>query len=250
MHDDDRTALTEFSVKKFHELEYVNADPRGHHKILIYKNTNQHIIHLCFFRKDLSLANNKQQMKRIVLFASGSGSNVENIANYFKGRSDVEIVAVYCNNSKAYVLERCKKLDIPSRLFGRKEFYESDVIVNELLHQKVDLIVLAGFLWLIPQDLVKAFPNRMINVHPALLPLYGGKGMYGHYVHEAVVANKDKESGITIHFVNEHYDEGKVIFQGRCTLEPTDTAEEVAKKVHQLEYEHFPAVIDQVLQSL
>lgn len=189
-------------------------------------------------------------MKRIVLFASGSGSNVENIANYFKGRNDVEIVAVYCNNSKAYVLERCQKLGIASRLFGRKEFYESDAIVNELLHQKIDLIVLAGFLWLIPQDLVKAFPNRMVNVHPALLPLYGGKGMYGHYVHEAVVANKDKESGITIHFVNEHYDEGKVIFQGRCTLEASDTAEDVAKKVHQLEYEHFPVVIDQVLQSL
>ena len=189
-------------------------------------------------------------MKRIVLFASGSGSNVENIANYFKEREDVEIVAVYCNNSKAFVLERCKKLDIPSRVFGRKEFYEDDVIVSELLHQKIDLIVLAGFLWLIPSSLTQAFPNKIVNIHPALLPKYGGKGMYGSYVHEAVVANKEEVSGISIHFVNEHYDEGKLIFQAQCSLAPSDTPSDVAAKVHALEYEHFPKVIDQVLQQL
>lgn len=189
-------------------------------------------------------------MKRIVLFASGSGSNVENIVHYFKDRKDVEVVAVYCNNSKAFVLERCKKLGIPSRLFGRKEFVEDTVVVNELLHQKIDLVVLAGFLWLIPESLVKAFPNRIINIHPALLPKYGGKGMYGHFVHEAVVANKEKESGITIHYVNEHYDDGKVIFQGKCSLEPSDSAETVAQKIQRLEAEHFPRVVDEVLGSI
>lgn len=188
-------------------------------------------------------------MKRVVLFASGSGSNVENIASYFKNNNQVEIVAVYCNNAKAYVIERCQKLDIPCRLFGRKEFYEDDAVIRELQHQKVDLIVLAGFLWLVPDSLVQAFPNKIINIHPALLPKYGGKGMYGHFVHEAVVANKEKESGITIHYVNEHYDEGKVIFQGRCELTDTDTPDDVAKKIHKLEFENFPKVIEQILMD-
>ncbi|MFN8438916.1 MAG: phosphoribosylglycinamide formyltransferase [Cytophagales bacterium] len=188
-------------------------------------------------------------MKRIVLFASGSGSNVENIANYFANRTDVQIEAVYCNNPEAYVIERCKKLGIPCRVFTREEFSKSDVVVNELLALQTDLVVLAGFLWLIPKNLVATFPDKIINIHPALLPKFGGKGMYGHHVHEAVVANKESESGITIHFVNEHYDEGKVIFQASCAVTENDTADDVAKKIHLLEYEHFPKVIDKLLSE-
>lgn len=186
-------------------------------------------------------------MKRIVLFASGSGSNVENIANYFKDHKSVEIAAVYCNNSKAFVLERCKKLGIQTRVFDRNDFYNTDTVIQELKQQNIDLIVLAGFLWLVPESLVKAFPNQIINVHPALLPKFGGKGMYGHFVHEAVVAAKETESGITIHYVNEHYDEGKAIFQGKCELSPTDTPDDVAHKIHLLEFEHFPKVIETLM---
>ncbi len=186
-------------------------------------------------------------MKRIALFASGSGSNVENIINYFKNDKEVEIVGIYCNNPKAFVFERVKPYGYEVQLFTRDEFYNSTKIVDELVAKKTDLVVLAGFLWLIPESLVKAFPDKMINIHPALLPNYGGKGMYGMKVHEAIVANKEKESGITIHFVNEHYDEGKIILQAKCTLTEKDTAEDVAKKVHQLEYDHFPATIAKLL---
>lgn len=186
-------------------------------------------------------------MKRIALFASGSGSNVENIINYFKEDNEVEIVGIYCNNPKAFVFERVKPYGYEVQLFTRDEFYNSTQIVDELVAKKTDLVVLAGFLWLIPESLVKAFPDKMINIHPALLPAYGGKGMYGMKVHEAIVANKEKESGITIHFVNEHYDEGKIILQAKCALNETDTPEDVAKKVHQLEYDHFPATIAKLL---
>lgn len=189
-------------------------------------------------------------MKRIAIFASGSGSNAENIAHYFAGNAEVQISLILTNNPQAGVIQRARKLHIPVVVFDRKTFYESDRILELLLNQGIDLIVLAGFMMLIPASLVEAFPSRMMNIHPALLPKYGGKGMYGHFVHEAVVAAGEKESGITIHFVNEFYDEGNVIAQFSCELEPGDNPEEVAVKVQKLEHEYFPKIVGEVLKSL
>ena len=186
-------------------------------------------------------------MKKIVLFASGSGSNVENIINFFENNGGVEIVKVFANNPNAYVIERCSKLGVACAVFGRKEFRENYSVLDDLKRLKPDLIVLAGFLWLVPQAYVEAFTNQIINIHPALLPNYGGKGMYGSRVHEAVVANKEVESGITIHYVNEKYDEGNVIRQEKCAVLSTDTADDVASKVHQLEYTYFPLAIKELL---
>lgn len=186
-------------------------------------------------------------MKRIALFASGSGTNVENIASYFKNSSEIEVALVLSNKKDAYVLERAANLNIPSLVFNRETFYHSQEILNVLKENNIDWIVLAGFLWLIPKNLIEAYTKKIINIHPALLPKYGGKGMFGGKVHEAVVANKENESGITIHFVNEHYDEGDVIFQSTCEVLPTDSADAVAAKVHKLEYEHFPKVIEQLV---
>ncbi len=188
-------------------------------------------------------------MKKIALFASGSGSNVENIYNYFSSNPNVEIELVLTNNPKAYVLERCKKLAIETHLFSRNEFYETDQISKLLLEKGIDLVVLAGFLWLIPSHLVSNFPNKIINIHPALLPKYGGKGMYGNHVHEAIVANKETTSGITIHYVNEKYDDGAIIFQTQVPLNSNETPATVAEKIHALEYQHFPLVIDKILHS-
>ena len=186
-------------------------------------------------------------MKRIALFASGSGTNAENIANYFKDSTEIEISLVLSNKKDAYVLERAKKLNIPSYIFNRNQFYNSNEVAKTLVDNNIDYVVLAGFLWLIPQNLIKAFPNKIINIHPALLPKYGGKGMYGDKVHESVVANNEKKSGITIHFVNEKYDDGSIIFQTTCEVLPTDTANDVADKVHALEYEYFPKVIEKLV---
>ena len=187
-------------------------------------------------------------MKNLALFASGNGTNVQRIAEYFADNANVGIKLIVCNNEKAYVLERAKKLGIASYLINDKEkFYNSDELLQTLQQNHIDLLVLAGFLWLIPDNLIAAYPNRIINIHPALLPKYGGKGMYGMRVHEAVVANGETESGITIHYVNQCYDEGKIIFQAKCPLSPNDTPEDVAQKVHALEYEHFPRVIEREL---
>lgn len=186
-------------------------------------------------------------MKKIVLFASGSGSNVENIVNFFAKNDEVEISLVLTNNSNAYVIERCRRMGIECAVFGRKEFRETGSVLEQLQGIAPDLIVLAGFLWLVPSDIVKAFPRRIINIHPALLPKYGGKGMYGQHVHQAVVDNKETETGITIHYVDENYDEGDVILQTTCRVEPDDSADDVAKKIHQLEYEHFPKVVESLL---
>ncbi len=188
-------------------------------------------------------------MKRIALFASGSGSNAEKIAQYFAGNADVEISLVLSNNPKAGVIERMRPLHIPVLLFDRHTFYETERITDILQKQSIDLVVLAGFMWLMPGGLVRAFPDKIINIHPALLPKFGGKGMYGHYVHEAVVANGETESGITIHYVNERYDEGTPIFQATCALSLADTPDDVARKVQQLEHEHFPRVVASVLQQ-
>ena len=186
-------------------------------------------------------------MKKVAIFASGSGSNAENIFNYFKENNEVEISLILTNNPKAFVLERAQKLGVPSLVFDREQFLKSDYVVNQLIDHKIDFIVLAGFLWLIPQNLIDAYQEKMINVHPALLPKFGGKGMYGHNVHRAVVDAHESETGITIHYVNENYDEGGIVFQAKTDVLPSDTPEDVASKVHALEYEHFPKVIDSLL---
>lgn len=189
-------------------------------------------------------------MKRIALFASGSGSNAEQIATYFADNTDVEISLIVTNNPKAGVIDRARRLHIPVLLFDRKTFYETERINRLLQQQPIDLIVLAGFMWLMPEGIVRSFPNRIINIHPALLPKFGGKGMYGHFVHEAVVAAGETESGITIHYVNERYDEGQIIFQASCTVLPTDSPDDVAHSVQILEHAHYPRVVAEVLADL
>ncbi|WP_339666909.1 phosphoribosylglycinamide formyltransferase [Maribacter arcticus] len=185
--------------------------------------------------------------KQIILFASGSGSNVENIANYFKLRKDVTISCVLTNKSDAKVIERCNRLEINALYFNRQAFSKSNFVLQMLQSLNPDLIVLAGFLWKIPESITNAFPNKIINIHPALLPKYGGKGMYGMNVHNAVLENKEPETGITIHYVNAHYDEGAIIHQAKTSISPKDSADDIASKVHQLEYEYFPKVIDDIL---
>lgn len=188
-------------------------------------------------------------MKRIVLFASGSGSNVENIANFFKDNPKVTISAVLTNKRDAKVLERCDRLKINALYFNRTAFLESDCVLDILKAMNPDLIVLAGFLWKIPDSLIFHFSDKIINIHPALLPKYGGKGMYGMKVHETIVQNKETETGITIHYVNQNYDEGAIIHQAKTVVTPSDTAESIAQKVHALEYEHFPKIIDSLLHG-
>ena len=186
-------------------------------------------------------------MKRIAVFASGSGSNAENIAKYFAGNDNVDITLIVSNKKDAFVHERAKNLGVESVTFSKSDFEGTDNVLNYLKMKNIDFIVLAGFLLKVPENLIEAFPYRIINIHPALLPKYGGKGMYGDNVHKAVIANGEKESGITIHYVNENYDEGAIIFQARCAILPSDTYEDVAKKVHALEYTHFPEVISKLL---
>ena len=188
-------------------------------------------------------------MKKIVLFASGSGSNVENIVTYFKTRPHISVSLVLTNRSDAPVLERCKRLGVPAIFFNRKAFFNSDVIITTLQSLDPQLIVLAGFLWKIPKSWVEIFPNKIINVHPALLPKYGGKGMYGNHVHVAVKENGETETGITIHYVNEHYDEGSIIAQHKVAITTLDTPKQIAEKVHRLEYEHFPRTIEILLDN-
>jgi len=186
--------------------------------------------------------------KRIAIFASGSGSNAEKITEFFIDSTEVEISLILSNNPQAGVIARARKFQIPVVLFDKKTFYETEKIIQLLKQQHIDLIVLAGFMMLIPETMVKGFPDKIVNIHPALLPKYGGKGMYGHFVHEAVVAAKESQSGITIHYVNEHYDEGAIIFQAICLVSPTDTPEDVAQKVQMLEHQHYPEVIAQILK--
>ncbi len=191
----------------------------------------------------------KSPPKRIVLLASGSGSNVENIATYFKDSTSVIVSAVYCNNPAAGVLDRCKRLGIPAITFNRPAYREPDMLPALLRQHRPDLIVLAGFLWKVPEAWIRAFPVRIINIHPALLPLYGGKGMYGMHVHEAVCAAGDRESGITIHYVNEEYDQGAIIEQIRVDIPEGTDAKGIASRIHQLEMEHFPRVIESLLHE-
>jgi len=187
--------------------------------------------------------------KRIVIFASGSGTNTQNVIQYFQRTDVAEVVHVLSNNKSAKVLERAKTFDIKASSFTREALFSSEGIVKALEKDQPDLIVLAGFLLKFPKNILAAFPNKVINIHPALLPKYGGKGMYGSHVHEAVVANRETETGITIHYVNEQYDEGAIIFQKHTRVDPTDTADDVAQKIHALEYEWFPKVIEGLLNG-
>ena len=184
--------------------------------------------------------------RKIAIFASGSGTNAEQIIRHLKDHENITVALVLSNNPKAYVLERAENNQIPHYVFSRHVFYKERIVDEILKLNGIDFIVLAGFMWLVPERFVKNYPNRIVNIHPALLPKYGGKGMYGKYVHEAVVKNKEKESGITIHWVNEHYDEGNIIFQATCPVTSQDSPDDVAEKVHALEYEHYPKIIEKV----
>jgi len=188
-------------------------------------------------------------MKNIAILASGSGTNAENIIQYFTNHPEIKVAIVLSNNAKAGVHERAERLGVPSFTFSGSEFREGKEVLKKLAEYNVDLIVLAGFMNMIPESFLNAYPNRIINIHPALLPKYGGKGMYGMHVHNAVIAAGEKESGITIHYINEHYDEGEMIFQAACPVIPGDTAESVAEKVHALEYKHYPQVIEKLLSE-
>ena len=185
-------------------------------------------------------------MKRIVILASGSGTNAENIIKYFRNHKSISVVQVLSNKKDAKVLDRANRLKVSTMSFDRSHFFNSDEVL-ENLKQHADYIILAGFLWKVPTSILKAFPNKIINIHPALLPKYGGKGMYGMHVHNAVVKNKEKTSGITIHYVNENYDEGSIIFQKSFEVLVCDTADDVAAKIHKLEQEYFPKIIEKVI---
>lgn len=185
-------------------------------------------------------------MKKIVVFASGSGTNAENIIKYFSETKTGVVASVFTNNAKAKVIDRAKKYDVPTEIFSKEEFFEGKVL-QKIKVIAPDLIVLAGFLLKLPQDLVETYPDKIINIHPALLPKYGGKGMYGMHVHKAVVENQEEKTGITIHYVNEHYDEGNIIFQKEVALTKEDTPEDVAAKIHELEQENFPMIVEKVL---
>lgn len=184
---------------------------------------------------------------RMAVFASGGGSNARKIMEYFKDSRVAEVALVVSNKKNAGVLDIAREHDVPTMLIERQSFYDSQELLEELSKRDIQFIVLAGFLWLVPAYLVKAFQGKILNIHPALLPKYGGKGMFGHHVHEAVKAAGERESGPTIHFVNEHYDEGDIVFQARCAVNPDDTAEDIARKVLALEHAHYPRIIEQVI---
>lgn len=189
-------------------------------------------------------------MKNITIFASGAGSNAENLIRYFSNTNSARVVQILSNKPDAPVLKRAANLSVDSRFFDRHQFYETNEVLKLLIEKKTDLIVLAGFLWLVPEEIIKTFKGRIVNIHPALLPSYGGKGMYGDKVHAAVLESGDKESGITIHYVNEKYDSGDIIFQARCAVLPGDDVHSLASRVHELEYEHFPVVVEKLLEKL
>lgn len=188
-------------------------------------------------------------MKKLAILASGSGSNAENIANYFKSNTDISVEVIISNKQDAYVLERAKHLGIESAIFNKIDFDTTNKVLDYLRKKAIDYIILAGFLLKVPQNLLDAYPHKIINIHPALLPKHGGKGMYGDNVHKAVIAAGDEESGITIHYINENYDEGSIIFQAKCHIVDGDTYQNVAKKVHELEYKYFPSIIEDVIKT-
>ncbi len=184
----------------------------------------------------------------IAIFASGNGTNAQAILEYFENNQCIEIKCIYSNNSSAYALTRGKNFGINTFAFLKYDFYKTNQVINHLLSQKVDLIVLAGFMWLVPESIIEKF--TIINIHPALLPNYGGKGMYGHFVHKAVINNKEKESGITIHYVTKEYDQGGIILQETCTVLMNDTPDSLAERIHKLEHIHYPKTISKVVEKL
>ena len=188
--------------------------------------------------------------KRIAIFASGSGSNAQKILEYFKDNKFAEVSIILSNNPDAYVLQRADNFETPTHVFDREDFYKTDHVVELLKNLQIDFIVLAGFLWLIPSNLLHEFPNRIINIHPALLPSFGGKGMYGDRVHQAVLEAKEEESGITIHYVNEKFDEGEIIYQAKYKIEPEDNVELIRFKGQQLEHLHYPKIIENIIREL
>lgn len=188
-------------------------------------------------------------MRQIAIFASGSGSNAQQISEYFKDHPTIQVRLILSNNPGAYVIERAVKMGVPTYLFNRDEFYTSEKVLKVLQECGISFIVLAGFLWMVPDYLLKAYPGRIINIHPALLPKFGGKGMYGEKVHQAVIQSGEKRTGISIHYVNERYDEGEIIFQESFDINSDDTPESIAKRVHALEYKHFPRIIEAVINN-
>ncbi len=188
--------------------------------------------------------------KRIAIFASGSGSNAQKLMEHFKRNAEVEIALVLTNNADAYVLQRADSFEIPSHIFDRHEFYHTDSVIDLLKNLDVDLIVLAGFLWLIPNNLLQEYPGRIINIHPAILPKYGGKGMYGDHVHKAIIEAQEPEGGITIHYVNENYDEGEYIYQAKYRIDKGDNLEMVKFKGQQLEHLHYPRIVESIIKKI
>jgi len=186
-------------------------------------------------------------MKKLAIFVSGSGTNMQRIANYFKNHPQIEMSLVVCNNPDAGAIARAESLGIPLMMIDKKSFKNPEPLTAELFKKQIDWIILAGFLWLIPKVLIQAYPNKIVNIHPALLPAYGGKGMYGEKVHQAVIQNGEKQSGITFHFVNEQYDAGAIIFQQQLELQADETPESLARRIHELEYKYYPEVIEKVV---
>lgn len=186
-------------------------------------------------------------MKNIAIFASGSGTNAQKLMEYFSNNKTAKVKIILSNKPDAFVLERATKFSVPTMVFDRNDLYGEGKVLKELLDNKIDFVILAGFLWLIPAEIIHHFPGRIINIHPALLPDYGGKGMYGERVHRAVIENNEKESGISIHYVNEAYDEGDIIFQARCKVHPDDTPESLAQRIHKLEYRYYPEIVEKVI---
>jgi phosphoribosylglycinamide formyltransferase 1 len=191
-----------------------------------------------------------QHKKKIAIFASGTGTNAANIIQYFSNKQTANVAFIVCNNPDAGVLKIAEANNIPSLIIQKEKFFKGDAYIPELKNTGIDFIVLAGFLWKIPSLIISAYRNNIINIHPALLPKHGGKGMYGNFVHEAVLSAKEKESGITIHFVDEFYDNGKTIFQTTCPVYENDTTETLAKRIHELEYKFFPKVIEELIEKM
>lgn len=202
-----------------------------------------------FTSRQSAVGGSQSAASRIAIFASGTGTNARKIIEYLFGSETVKVTLIVCNNPKAGVLQVAADHNIPVLLLNRQGFSSGEVCLEELRLHRVDFIVLAGFLWMVPQYLISAYPNRIINIHPALLPKYGGKGMYGERVHQAVLAAGETESGITIHYVDEHYDNGDVIFQARCPVYPDDTPETLSARIHTLEHRHYPEVIQNLLHT-
>lgn len=195
------------------------------------------------------LSGKKEKAINIAIFASGAGSNAQKIIDYFRNNAAVKIALIVCNNPEAGVLSIASKETIPSLLIKKKKFYDEDAYIPDLKQYDISFIVLAGFLWKVPSNLINQYPNSIVNIHPALLPKYGGKGMYGNKVHEAVITANEKESGITIHYVDEVYDHGNIIFQATCPVEEKDTPVSLAKKVHQLEHRYYPEIIAGLIKA-